>query len=91
MINRILQGERHFIQQLYRPVSDTGEQHTLGDLVKEIIPDAYPVSGKTILGVFIWMGFQTPKAFVNWNTKAHIILRTLLHWTLIVSDIGYYY
>ena len=46
----ILQGDRHFIQQLYRPVSDTGEQHTLGDLVKEIIPDAYPVSGKKISG-----------------------------------------
>ena len=46
----ILQGDRHFTQQLYRPVSDTGEQHTLGDLVKEIIPDAYPVSGKKISG-----------------------------------------
>lgn len=33
-------SDRPFIQKLFRPVSPEGSAHTLGDLLKEMYPDA---------------------------------------------------
>ncbi|CAH3178788.1 unnamed protein product [Porites evermanni] len=38
---RILQSDSPFIQQLFRPVTESGELRTLGDLLHEFVPEAF--------------------------------------------------
>ncbi|CAH3178039.1 unnamed protein product [Porites lobata] len=38
---RILQSDSPFIQQLFRPVTESGELRTLGDLLNEFVPEAF--------------------------------------------------
>ncbi|CAH2252417.1 autophagy 5 isoform X1 [Pelobates cultripes] len=35
-------GERPYVQKLFRPVASDGKPHTLGDIVKEVCPEAHP-------------------------------------------------
>lgn len=38
---RIFQSDKQFIQELFRPVNENGEQHTLGDLLHEFVPEVF--------------------------------------------------
>ncbi|RMX41339.1 hypothetical protein pdam_00012789 [Pocillopora damicornis] len=38
---RIFQPDKQFIQELFRPLNENGEQHTLGDLLHEFAPEVF--------------------------------------------------
>ncbi|WAR08600.1 ATG5-like protein [Mya arenaria] len=57
---RIYQSETGFIQKLFRPFSEEGQEHTLDDLIKHVLPDLDEDGNKRVLIQGIEVPGETP-------------------------------